>query len=75
MYVCMYVWKQAHPLSREEEDILWRKHYLACFFGEKNKEGGLKDRRYKPKCIDYHANVNNPSRCVVQFYEKYLTRW
>ena len=42
-----------------------------CSFGEKNNKGELKDRRYKPKRIENHANVNNLSRCVEQFYKQF----
>ena len=44
-------------------------------FGENNYKGGLKDRRYKPKRVEHHANLNNPSRCVVQFYKQYVVRF
>ena len=44
-------------------------------FGEKNYKEGLKDRTYKPKRVEHHANLNNPSRCIVQFYKQYVVRF
>lgn len=50
---------------------------MLCYssFGEKNYACGLKDRRYRPKRVEHHANLNNPSRCVVQLYKQYVARW
>ena len=31
----------------------------------KNRPGGLKGRRQKPKIVKHHANANNPERCFV----------
>ena len=39
-------------------------------FGEKNCKRGLKDRKRKPKSIEHHSNVANPSRCVVELLQE-----
>lgn len=44
-------------------------------FGEKNCKGGLKDRKYRPKRIEHHANPSNASRCLVELYKKYVSKW
>ena len=37
----------------------------------KNHQGGLKNRKIKPKIVMHHANVQNPRRCFVQLYKLY----
>ena len=44
-------------------------------FGEKNCQGGLKDRKYRPKKIEHHGNSDKPSRCVVDLFKKYISKW
>ena len=44
-------------------------------FGEKNCQGGLKDRKYRPKKIEHHGNSDKPSRCVVHLFKKYISKW
>ena len=39
----------------------------------KNNEGGLKSRKIQPKVAIQHANVDNPDRCPVRIYKKYLS--
>ena len=45
--------------------------------GEKTWRGGLRDRKYKNtgKVIKHHANVDNPSRCLVRLFKKYVSKW
>ena len=43
--------------------------------GEKNCKGALKDKKFRYKSIEHHANVAKPSRCIVELYEKYISRW
>ena len=38
----------------------------------KNNAGGLSHRKVKPKQVVHHANEENPERCLVQLYKKYL---
>ena len=35
----------------------------------KNHQGGLKNRKIKPKILMHHANVQNPRRCFVRLYK------
>ena len=35
----------------------------------KNRQGGLKCRKVKPKVVVHHANVDKPTRCFVRFYK------
>ena len=37
----------------------------------KNRPGGLKGRKQKPKVVRQHANEENPQRCFVQLYKLY----
>ena len=37
----------------------------------KNRPGGLKGRKYQPKTVIHHENVDNPDRCFVQIFKKY----
>lgn len=37
----------------------------------KNRPGGLKGRKVKPKVVVHHANTENPERCFVQLFKKY----
>ena len=39
----------------------------------KNNPGGLKGRKCSPKMIKHFANVNNPDRCFVKFFKKYIS--
>lgn len=38
----------------------------------KNNQGGLKQRKYVPKCAEFFAKIDNP-RCVVKLFKKYLS--
>lgn len=37
----------------------------------------VKDRKYKNtvKVIEHHANVENPSRCLVRLFKMYVSKW
>ena len=37
----------------------------------KNRPGGLKGRKCKPKMVTHYANLDNPSRCFVRIFKKY----
>ena len=37
----------------------------------KNKPGGLKGRKMKPKVVFHHANEQDPSRCFVNLFKMY----
>ena len=37
----------------------------------KNRPGGLKGCKYKPKVVTHYANIENPSRCFVRIFKKY----
>lgn len=37
----------------------------------KNRPGGLKGRKTKPKVVIHHANEENPERCFVQLFKMY----
>lgn len=38
----------------------------------KNRPGGIKGRKIKPKVVYHHANTTRPERCFVQLYKKYI---
>ena len=40
----------------------------------KNRPGGLKGRRQKPKIVKHHANANNPERCFVRLFKLYMQK-
>ena len=37
----------------------------------KNRPGGIKRRKIKPKIVYHHANTTRPERCFVRLYKKY----
>ncbi len=37
----------------------------------KNRPGGLKGRKIKPKIVIHHENLENPVRCFVRLFKKY----
>lgn len=37
----------------------------------KNRPGGLKGRKTKPKIVTHHANKDNPDRCFVRLFKLY----
>ena len=37
----------------------------------KNRPGGLKGRKVKPKIVTHHANEENPDRCFVRLFKLY----
>ena len=38
----------------------------------KNNAGGISHRKVQPKRVVHHANIENPQRCLVHLYKKYL---
>ena len=38
----------------------------------KNRPGGLKGRKVKPKTVLHHANLENPERCFVRLFKQYV---
>lgn len=63
--------KQLRLVSGEGDDGVESEKLCYNSFGKKNFMGGLKDRKYKPKMIEHHANVADASRCVVELCKKY----
>ena len=39
----------------------------------KNHPGGLKGRNIKPKVVYHHENTQNPQRCFIRLFKKYLS--
>jgi hypothetical protein len=39
----------------------------------KNRQGGLKHRKIAPKTVRPYENHDNPTRCIVRLYEKYVS--
>lgn len=39
----------------------------------KNRPGGIKGRKLKPKVVLHHANIDNPDRCFVRMFKKYIS--
>ncbi len=39
----------------------------------KNRPGGLKGRKIKPKVVIQHSNNDNPERCIVRLFKKYTS--
>ena len=40
----------------------------------KNNPGDLKGRKYKPKVVIQHENLDNPDRCFVRLFRLYLSK-
>ena len=49
-----------------------RPFLLYCECGSKNNGGGLNHRKVKNKMVKAFSNVQNPNRCVVMLYQKYM---
>ena len=39
----------------------------------KSLQGGLKHRKLTPKCVDAYGNDENPDRCIIKLYQKYVS--
>ena len=39
----------------------------------KNRPGGLKGRKVKPKVVIHHENMDNPDRCFIRLFKKYIS--
>ena len=39
----------------------------------KNRPGGLRGRKMKPKVVVHHANIENPKRCFIRLYKLYMS--
>ena len=48
-------------------------YIMYCEDISKTHQGGLKSRKMAPKCVIHHANMQNPSHCLVQLFLKYTT--
>ena len=48
-----------------------RPHLLYTEDISKNRPGGLRGRKQKPKVVVQHANTENPQRCFVRIYKLY----
>ena len=46
-------------------------YIMYCEDVSKTHQGGLKSRKMAPKRVIHHANMQNPSRCLVQLFLKY----
>ena len=42
--------------------------------GSKNNLGGLYHRKFESKVVPHYSNKENPSRCFVQLFKKYLSK-
>ena len=54
----------------DEEKQLRYLHYVPTH--RKNYQGGIKELNKKRKDVRVYENVDNPHRCVVRLYEKYI---
>ena len=52
--------KRERPYLKYTEDV------------SKNRPGGIKGRNVKPKIVVHHANTENPERCFVRLFKKYV---
>ena len=41
----------------------------------KTNQGGLKQKNLKPKDVVAYPNDQNPERCIVHLYKKYISKW
>ena len=39
----------------------------------KNRPGGIKGRKVKPKVVLHHENTENPDRCFVRLFKRYIS--
>lgn len=47
--------------------------YLIYFENySKNNSGGLTSRKVQPKSVTHHSNQQNPARCLVNLFQKYV---
>ena len=61
------------PASEPPYIIYYENFYIIYYekFSKNNSEG-LSSRKVKPKQVIHHSNMKNPSRCLVNLYQKYL---
>ena len=64
-----FVPPQIEVVEREGE----RPYLLYTEDISKNRPGGLKGRRVKPKVVRQHANTDNPDRCFVRLFKLYTS--
>ena len=60
---------QIEVVEREGE----RPYLLYTEDTSKNRPGGLKGRRVKPKVVRHHANTENPNRCFIRLFKLYTS--
>ena len=64
-----------HPCQIEaKQDENGQQYLLYTEDVSKNHRGGLVDRKVKPKQVVAVANINNPERCVVRLFLKYISK-
>lgn len=56
-----YCRKRCRPYLKYTEDL------------SKNRQGGIKGRNTKPKVVCHHSNIENPERCFVRLFKKYIS--
>ena len=56
-----------------QEDSTGLKYLCYTEDVSKNRQGGLKHRKIAPKCVRAYENKQNPKRCIVHLYEKYVS--
>ncbi len=59
---------QIELIEMEGERPYWK--YTEDLF--KNRPGGIKGRKIKPKVVIHHANSDNSDRCFVRLFKKYI---
>ena len=60
---------QIQVIERQSE----RSYLLYTEDISKNRPGGLKGRKLKPKVVQHYANTENPERCFVRMFKLYLS--
>ncbi len=64
----------AYSQFKVKVDDKGRKYLEYTESQSKNYQGGLKNLHQKPKVMQAYENVEDPSRCIVHLFQKYLAK-
>ena len=60
------LWLRPCQIQLKESDLQYTEDV------SKNRPGGIKGRKVKPKIVLHHSNTDNPERCFVRLFKKYI---
>ena len=76
LYFALRSGQEHHSLQMDQIQLIESCDHPYLVYTEnasKNHTGGLRHRKVKPKIVTHYANKENPSRCFITMYKKYLS--